>query len=762
VGVLFLEPILYKNSAKKAKCAKHFTSSEIKKGLYYIFIFFVTGAPFIGATYPFGISVFASAFSDKIPYVSGAVVLFSLALFPSSPIYMATVFCSMLLFSLIKRNFNVKSPVLLSSVSSGCFFVSSVFSKLLWGFCLYDLAVIMLSAIASFCFTMIFIKAKSALHELRALSSESLIPLCVLFTVCAMGIFNSGVSGKYIIFIITSYICMCISRKNGTAYGTVTGVVLGIICGFPTYNFSFFIALFSLSALFCGIFSYYGKICLSLSYITASLLISFYGSDVSTARDIIFITITASILFLLTPDKYLLHITDKNSFYDSPGQRIRFLMKHKLSECSSSIKELSEIYSDITPSSAKVQHNASFSFFDKATSRLCEKCTNQQKCWLKSYMRTYSSFFVLHIICEKKGTISFSDIPEYLIKKCLKRNELIKTFTSAYNIYRLDRFWECRFMENRHSISKQLSCISDTVLSTSTETDVNVTFNMEAEKKIRKRLFRDKIPYTHVIVSESDIREIDLFVSQTHCVDSEKIEKSISLALNENYVAVPLSKTHIHLSPMPPFSLNISVIQNPKETSSQCGDSILCTNLRNGKYMIILSDGMGSGKEAFYNSQFSVQIAEKLLNSNFNTKDAIDIINSVLLLKSAETSFATVDLSLINLYDLSFSLYKLGASYSFIKRGQSTKTISCDTLPAGTFSKSDISKTIHTLSEGDALIMVSDGVVTPENLKTVQSVISEYIGNSPEVLAEKIRRVCSGAALRDDTSIIVAFAEKNV
>ena len=178
--------------------------------------------------------------------------------------------------------------------------------------------------------------------------------------------------------------------------------------------------------------------------------------------------------------------------------------------------------------------------------------------------------------------------------------------------------------------------------------------------------------------------------------------------------------------------------------------------------MIILSDGMGSGKEAFYNSQFSVQIAEKLLNSNFNTKDAIDIINSVLLLKSAETSFATVDLSLINLYDLSFSLYKLGASYSFIKRGQSTKTISCDTLPAGTFSKSDISKTIHTLSEGDALIMVSDGVVTPENLKTVQSVISEYIGNSPEVLAEKIRRVCSGAALRDDTSIIVAFAEKNV
>ena len=60
--------------------------------------------------------------------------------------------------------------------------------------------------------------------------------------------------------------------------------------------------------------------------------------------------------------------------------------------------------------------------------------------------------------------------------------------------------------------------------------------------------------------------------------------------------------------------------QETKNNSKQSGDSILNIRLKDGKYLVAISDGMGSGKEAKNSSNQTLRLLENLLVSGFDKK----------------------------------------------------------------------------------------------------------------------------------------------
>ena len=74
--------------------------------------------------------------------------------------------------------------------------------------------------------------------------------------------------------------------------------------------------------------------------------------------------------------------------------------------------------------------------------------------------------------------------------------------------------------------------------------------------------------------------------------------------------------------------------------------------LPKGGYMMALSDGMGSGKEAGNESRTVIELLEQFAEAGFKRETALKMINSVLVMSNNSESFATL-LSLIHIYQLS-------------------------------------------------------------------------------------------------------------
>ena len=91
------------------------------------------------------------------------------------------------------------------------------------------------------------------------------------------------------------------------------------------------------------------------------------------------------------------------------------------------------------------------------------------------------------------------------------------------------------------------------------------------------------------------------------------------------------------------------------------GDSFNVVTLKEGRELIVLSDGMGVGRKAAQESKATVNLLEELFNTGFGQEVAVKTVNSILLLRQRE-SFATVDLALIDLYSGEIDSIKIGGS----------------------------------------------------------------------------------------------------
>ena len=90
-------------------------------------------------------------------------------------------------------------------------------------------------------------------------------------------------------------------------------------------------------------------------------------------------------------------------------------------------------------------------------------------------------------------------------------------------------------------------------------------------------------------------------------------------------------------------TLELGIAKAKKTNSIISGDSSTMIKLKDGKILVAISDGMGSGEIAARNSKKVVLNLEKLLNTGFEEDRAIKMINSYMLVGKNPDNFATID-----------------------------------------------------------------------------------------------------------------------
>ena len=200
-----------------------------------------------------------------------------------------------------------------------------------------------------------------------------------------------------------------------------------------------------------------------------------------------------------------------------------------------------------------------------------------------------------------------------------------------------------------------------------------------------------------------------------------------------------------------------------REEEKVSGDNYLCRQEEGGRFIMCLSDGMGSGMDACRESETVVELLEQFLESGFSQETAAKMVNSALVLKGQEGMFSTVDMCAVDLYTGICSFLKAGAASTFIKRGHGVETITSESLAAGLVQQIDFETASRKLYHGDYLIMMTDGVLdalpVQKEEETMKEIILDVHEESPKELGREILERVLGYSdyrARDDMTVLVA------
>ena len=194
----------------------------------------------------------------------------------------------------------------------------------------------------------------------------------------------------------------------------------------------------------------------------------------------------------------------------------------------------------------------------------------------------------------------------------------------------------------------------------------------------------------------------------------------------------------------------------PKAGNEETGDSIAIREYGSCT-LLALSDGMGSGKRAHKESAAAVVLLADLLSVGYELSDALECVNMLMLQRSNNDMYATVDAVRINKSTLTAEFVKQGAPNSYIVRGDKVLSISSEALPIGILAQARAALCPMKLYRGDIIFMMTDGVseAFSDRIVDILADASSRLENT-ESIADELLYTARRLSDRDDMTVIAA------
>ena len=565
---------------------------------------------------------------------------------------------------------------------------------------------------------------------------------------------------------------------SDTNMGAGAGITMGIILGFATGNLMESIAIYGACGLVAGIFRESGKLFTALSFNIIFVIVTLYSG---VFNNISFIeALVGTVIFLLIPKKIYNKISLEINKDKKVGHfsEVRFAeIKDELTE---RLRDFTEVLSIMGKSLNNLVGNDKLAIKNKGNAlvenlsdRTCSDCDMRYMCWKRELHQTYNAFSDLIRNYENNS----GSFPHELEKKCIKKYALVKNLEDIMNIYMVNETLKSRLGEGRKILSNHINNMSVTISEIVDEFGNELHLCTDVEKSIKKSLLKYGINFGSLICYNDKNGRIKIKMQMENCMGSqaciktvlpiisETIGKNMSIGSEGCNINSKNNMCEIVIEEAPKYHINSHVAVATKEGEKFTGDSYSYGRTKDGNYITVISDGMGSGPEAGLESKVSVEIIEKFMEVGFDEKIAIDAVNAIMSIKfSEDEKFSTLDMNKIDLYTGNAKFMKVGAIESFIKRGNKVEVINSNTLPFGVLEEPDVDTVEKQVGNGDVIVSISDGVLDVKNDGSFDTTwLIEFLKNTkyrqPKDLSiailEKAKELSGGKA-KDDMTVVVS------
>ena len=707
---------------------------------------------------PFGIAIIAAALSSNMPVGIMYVISLISTFIKFGPNSLLTYILTTLVFFvtiLIKRP-KIQDEVNEQKRLGMHLFISTLIVQVVpmffRSFILYELLTGVMLSISTYIFYKIFSNSITVIREVgikKVFSIEEVIGTSLLLTIAFMALGDTAVFGYSVKNILSILLVLILGWKNGILVGATSGITIGVVLGIIGNSEPIMIASYAISGMIAGIFNKFGKIGVILGFIIGNVLLTYVANGNTVPVILIQEILIASLGLLAIPKGVQINIEDLVSktkmLPETTGKTLEENKEtvYKLTSMSQTISDMAKSYQEAAATIVSEEE-------------LKEQELSNEKIFideLRINLEGLEENILYDDIYNDKDILK--DIFEYLLKEeIMVERELVKIFANhnnyivgfeeknkkveeevskitkvinySYRISKMNFIWKKKMDESKKNVSNQLEGVSEAISNLANEISKNPDEFEDKKQEILTLLEQKEIKIKDISIKKQKSGRfiVDIYADTcdnldgTSC-DIKKIGKILNKVFNDKFIIQDQQcglrenkqKCKFTYIMQDKLNIQIGVAKTTKADSPVSGDSNLQTKLDDGKYLLALSDGMGSGPEARKSSKIAIKMLERLLEAGFDKDISIKLINSTLIANLEDDMYATLDIAILDLFKGNLEFIKNGACPTFVKRNKEIQILKSLSLPTGIVENADLTVYDYDLQPGDILVMCTDGII---------------------------------------------------
>lgn len=689
--------------------------------------------------------IVSSGFISGIKYISAAVLVFAAGhMLKKWPPSKSTWFSPAVAF-FVMSVFSIACDLMPNPTTDKV--VMCVCDALAAGACAYFLS----SALSKWTGKLDFTRSDEIGHTVSIMALLAVL-LIALDSIKALGGISLGRIAALLIVILFAY-------KGGAGSGCAAGASLGMAMDASAGMF-WFTALYSLVGMLAGVFSKHGKLYFIITAIMTCGVVSALQMENPMVPACLYEMFIVSVLFMLLPNNFLNRI---EAFLPSSvsGHGERKTREHIQQRLQQASDAFSALYATVRDAVGLDRNDSDIAaVFDAAAEKVCRYCGNSQKCWISEYETTLDALNGVSAKMLAEGELLKIDLPEYFLDACTEQDDFVAAVNEELKGLSYRRQYRVKLMNNQKAAFGQYADVASILSGFANELRSEMRYEPGLEARIGKYLKAQGISGDVAVYKGSGGRiraEISSYAAAKLKKNKNWLEE-LSDVMGMRLCTGESEAGYSVVMAAEPLSAAVGIAAVNKGSSRYSGDNSSYFKTDEGVLYVVLSDGMGSGKEAEKYSRNAVAILESFLKSGVAAETAVRILNDLMLLKNQnETECCTVDIISIDLFSGKTAVFKYGAAASYLKYDEDVERISGTSLAAGLgFPPEDVPDIFKVdLHPGSFAIMVSDGVTSGGCDNWLFELLEKYDGEDPKELAGTI--VKNAVKLYGDQDDMTAF-----
>lgn len=765
--------------------------------IIYILTLLMSTLSIKGEIVPFGLAMVAACVGEAVPLV----MVFAMAIIGTcigsgvtgvgnfivtSIVYFILVLLVRAKIAVEDRNEEVKTGGKLFAACLIVPIVKSFFSI----FLMYDVFMAIISASIIYVFYKIFVNGLSFIKNLnvkKAFTLEELIAGVLIIAIASISFSNLSLFSLSITNIIIIFMIMVLGWKYGMVVGAVSGIAIGLTTSLVDGTSFVQISMFAISGILSGLLNKFGKLGVIVGFILGNAILTYWvrgASPIIINFREIFI---ASIGLLLVPNKLKIEIEDligNTKLLANDGDRRLEESKSVNEEVSEKLKTISNMFKDLTTKAqnpSEVYENFVQDFLDnidELQSNIFYDLVADEE---NGVAEEICKVLVQNDIILDKDVIEiFKNHNNYVVIQDESiRNDLQEIVKIANRTLKIAQINKAKEEEKRKSEEKlndnmkAVTKIIDNCVKEISENKEDIYYkkeqeislllnskNVKVEKCKIKRLKNEK----YIIELKLDYNNLRIREKEIITNISETISKSIGTKITLQRERKDEEKQEYYqiYSSEDKFVLQVGSARITKDGSEISGDCSLQIKLADGKYLLAISDGMGSGEKARDLSKITLRLIKQMLSAGFDKEESVKMINARLNLSSFSDIYSSLDISILDLYTGKLEILKNGACNTYIKNKKNIKKIESRSLPVGIVENIELQTETIDIDDGDIVVMCSDGVLEDKSNSTKEW-LEDFLKNVSTNNVQKIADLILAEAIdnsygvaHDDMTVIVS------
>lgn len=565
------------------------------------------------------------------------------------------------------------------------------------------------------------------------------------------------------------FLILLFSRLRGSGGGALCGICTGSVAGLSS-EIGFVSIGYALGGLLSGEFSRKGKLWCITGYLVPLTVCAFADGTLNSYMTI-FEGIVACVVFFVIPENLYDELSVKvnaplNTSVRNENSR---LITGRLQETAGAITEVSDCIGKVQNTLNPITRTRLDKALINAWNKVCSECELRESC--RKEIRNPSADDIGRIAqaLSNNAVLDETKFPNGFYSSCYCFSKMCSELNSKYLSYiaslgaqgKIDQMQGimCDHFRNMADILNAIACDFDDGIQVNT--DIAGLCATEATEVglnlISSECTLDKFGRATVSLNISPPRA-DFNISQfTHNLSTVTGTKFNLPEIEEN------AETHtLYFRQKIDFNIAIGAVSRTADDENVCGDYYRAFRDHDDRYIIILSDGMGTGSRAAIDSAMASELFSMLVKSGIGFDSALSISNSALLVKSCDESLATLDVVSIDLYTGKTDFMKAGAATTFIKHKDTVAQLEQASMPIGILRETVFAKATAQLVRGDIILVISDGIQGECNNWIQHELRAWDTSRSPDELA---RFILNSACERkigkhlDDMTVIAVYIE---